>query len=168
MSKKTCPSCGAEVPSAASRCKHCFHEFGGGEGIPKKSSGLVLLLATLAAMLCVGAAAMWYVVNHQAVKRNVVIDQETQSVVWTRTSSQGTETDRLAFENIKEIEFVIGGKRATWEVYAVQLDGDKKLLHSSSTDSLDGYADHISHVMEKPLVEVRNIKNFDERYTVEE
>ena len=168
MSKKSCPSCGAEVPSAATRCKHCFHEFGADEGLPKKSSGLVLLLGTIAAMVCVGAAAMYYVVNHQAVKRNVVIDQETASVVWTRTSSQGTETDRLPFADIKEIEFVIGGKRATWEVYAVTQGGSKKLLHQSDEGSLEGYADHISHVMEKELVEVRNMKNFDERYTLDD
>ncbi len=167
MSKKSCPSCGAEVPSAASRCKHCFHEFASDDA-PKKSSGFIILLATVAAMVCVGAGAMWYIVNHQAVKRNVVIDEETASVVWTRTSSQGTETDRLPFAEIKELEFVVGGKKATWEVYAVQLDGDKKLLHSSSEGTLEGYADHISHVMDKPLVEVRNIKNFDEQYTLDE
>jgi len=167
VSKKTCPSCGAEVPTAASRCKHCFHEFSADEG-PKKSNGLILLAATIAAMVCVGAAAMWFIVHHQAVKRNVVIDQETASVVWTRTTSQGTETDRLPFADIKEIEFVIGGKRATWEVYAIQLDGDKKLLHQSSEATLEGYADHISHVMEKPLIEVRKMKNFDEQYTLDD
>ncbi len=167
MSKKTCPSCGAEVPTAASRCKHCFHEFGS-DDVPKKSSGLILLVGTIVAMLCVGAAAMWFVVNHQAVKRNVVIDQETASVVWTRTSSQGTETERLPFQDIKELEFVIGGKRATWEVYAVKLDGDKKLLHQSDEGSLEGYADHLAHVMEKELVEVRNMKNFDEKYGIDD
>jgi len=167
VSKKTCPSCGAEVPTAASRCKHCFHEFGS-DDVPKKSSGLILLVGTIVAMLCVGAAAMWFVVNHQAVKRNVVIDQETASVVWTRTSSQGTETERLPFQDIKELEFVIGGKRATWEVYAVKLDGDKKLLHQSDEGSLEGYADHLAHVMEKELVEVRNMKNFDEKYGIDD
>jgi len=164
VSKKTCPSCGAMVPTAATRCKHCFHEFGAGE-TSKKSSGLMLLLGTIAAMLCVGAAAMYYVVNHQAVKRNVVIDQETASVVWTRTSSQGTETDRLPFAEIREIELVIGGKRATWEVYANTIGGEQKLLNSSHDGTLEGYAEHISHVMEKPVVEVRNMKDFDEKYT---
>ncbi len=168
MSKKTCPSCGAEVPSAATRCKHCFYDFTADEQPAKKSSGLVLLLATLDAMICVGAGAMYYIVNHQAVKRNVVIDQETSSVVWTRTSSQGTETERLAFEDIVEIEFVIGGKRSTWEVYAVKTDGDRKLLHQSDESSLEGYADHISHVMEKEVVEIRNMKNFDEQYTMDD
>ena len=164
MSKKTCPSCGAMVPTEATRCKHCFHEFGS-DAPKKKTGGLLLLLGTIAAMACVGAVAMYYVVNHQAVKRNVVIDQETASVIWTRTSSQGTETDRLPFAEIKEIELVVGGKRATWEVFAVTIGGDKKLLHSSSEGTLEGYAEHISHVMEKPVVEVRNMKNFDEKYT---
>ena len=168
MSKKTCPSCGQMVPTAASRCKSCFHDFSAEDQPKKKSGGILLLLGTVAAMVCVGAVAMYYVVNHQAVKRNVVIDQESASVVWTRTSSQGTETDRLPFAELKELEFVIGGKRSTWEVYAVNLDGDKKLLHSSNEGTLEGYAEHISHVMEKPVVEVRNMKNFDEKYTLDD
>jgi len=166
VSTKTCPSCGEIVPAVVNRCKHCFHEFDG--AAPKKSSGMLLIAATLAAMVCVGAVAMWYLVNHQAVKRNVVIDQETSSVVWTRTSSNGTETDRLAFDRIKEIEFVIGGKRATWEVYVNTTDDGKKLLHQSSESSLQGYVDHIANVMDKPVVEVRNLKNFDEKYTLDD
>lgn len=167
MSKKTCPSCGEMVPTAAMRCKHCFHEFATDEPV-KKTSGILLLLGTVAAMVCVGAGVMYYVVNHQAVKRNVSIDQESQSVVWTRTSSQGIETDRLPFAEIKELEFVVGGKRSTWEVYAVQLDGEKKLLHSSDEGTLKGYAEHISHVMDKQVVEIRNMKDFDEKYTMDD
>ena len=40
---KTCPSCSAEVPFEASRCKHCFHDFS--EAQVKKSNPMVALLA---------------------------------------------------------------------------------------------------------------------------
>ncbi|MFH1464840.1 MAG: hypothetical protein ABIO70_10690 [Pseudomonadota bacterium] len=165
MSTKTCPSCGAEVPTSAARCKHCFHDFA--EAPRKRSGGLLLLLFTIAAMVCVGAVAMYYVVHEQAVKRNVVIDEESASIIWTTTSSEGTSTERLRFADIKEIEFVIGGKWATWEVYAVTPTDDHKLLSSSDTGTLEGYAQHIANVMDKPVVEIRNLKNFDEKYTVD-
>ena len=45
MSTKTCPSCGADVPEAAPRCKHCFHDF---TEVPQRSSsGLMGLLVEL-------------------------------------------------------------------------------------------------------------------------
>jgi hypothetical protein len=168
VSKKTCPSCGAEVPSAASRCKHCFHDFAEGDDAPKKTSGIVVLAVLIVALLGAGFGIAWYAQKNIWVKQNIVIDQETQSVVWTRTTADGTSTERLPFADIKELEFVIGGKKATWEVYAVKHDGDKKILNQSDDGTLDGYADHLAHVMEKPLVEVRNMKNFDEQYTLDD
>jgi hypothetical protein len=162
---KTCPSCGAEIPISAARCKHCFHDLA--EGPPKRTGGLLLLLCTIAAMVCVGAGVMYFVVHKQAVKRNVVIDEESTSVIWTTTSSQGTSTERLLFSEIKEIESVIGGKRATWEVYAITSEGDRRLLNASDQGNLQGYAEHLAAVMGKPVVEIRNSKDFDEKYTVD-
>jgi hypothetical protein len=168
VSKKTCPSCGAEVPSAASRCKHCFHDFGAGEDAPRKTSGVIILLVLIVALLGAGFGIATYAQKNIFVKQNIVIDQETESVIWTRTTTDGMSTERLPFSEIKELEFVIGGKKATWVVYAVKNDGEKKLLHQSNEGTLEGYADHLSHVMKKDLVEVRNMKNFDEQYTLDD
>ncbi len=162
LSTKTCPSCGEEVPTAATRCKNCFYEFT--DEPKKKGAGIILLLGTIAAMVCVGAGVMYFILTEQAVKRNVVIDQETTSIVWTKTYADKTETDRLDFSQVKEVELIIGGQRATWEVNVITLGGDRKLLHQSNDNNLKGYADHVSNVMEKPLVEVRKLKDFDERF----
>ena len=48
MATKTCPSCGEDVPVAASRCKHCFHDF---TEVQKKRNPLVGMLAFLAVLL---------------------------------------------------------------------------------------------------------------------
>ena len=166
VSTKTCPSCGEVVPAAATRCKHCFYEF---HAAPKKKgAGILLILGTIAAMVCVGAGVMYYVLNVQAVKQNVVVDQETTSIVWTRTYADKTETDRLPFADVREIELVIGGKKSTWEVNVITNEGKRIMLHQSSDTNLKGYADHLSNVMDKPLVEVRNLKNFDEQYTLDD
>jgi len=43
---KTCPSCGAEVPSSAFRCKDCFHDFNAQKG---RNWGPIMLLGTVTA-----------------------------------------------------------------------------------------------------------------------
>jgi ribosomal protein L40E len=160
VSTKTCPSCGAEVPVAAARCKHCFHEFG---VLPKrKVSGLLVAAITLAAMALTGAGTMYWIVHHQAVRRNVVIDQETHSVVWTATSSMGTKTDRLPWDEIKEIEIVTGGSTATWEVYANTTGGERRILNASNEGSLVGYSEHVSQLMGKPLIQTQTGRNYGE------
>lgn len=160
MSTKICPSCDAEVPASATRCKHCFYEFGG-EGT-KKKSGVMPFLIALAAMVSIGAGVMWYVLNHQAVKKNVVIDEETHSIVWTKVSAKGVETDRVIFDDVEKVEFVIGGSTSTYEVAVITDDGSRKMLRESSDTSLKGYAEHIAHVMEKPFEEVKKVQGFGE------
>lgn len=165
MATKTCPNCAAEIPAAASRCKHCFHEFEESEG--RGGRGPLLLIGLVAAMVCVGAAVMYYVTNYQSVKRNVVIDEETESVVWTRTYHDKMETERLPFEEVEKIEVVMGGKEATWEVYVHTTDGERKLLNQSEDTSLLSYTEHVAHVLEKPWFETRNIKGFGEKYSID-
>jgi hypothetical protein len=165
VSTRTCPSCGAEVPTSAARCKHCFHDFL--DAPPKRSSGLILLAASIAIMICAGAGAMYFVLHRQAVKRNVVVDEESASIIWTITSSEGTSTERVPFSDIKEVEFVVGGSRATWEVYAITREGDRKLLNAADQSNLQDYAEHVAALMNTKVVEIRNIKDFEEKYTVE-
>ena len=123
-----------------------------------------MIIGLIAAMVCVGAGVMYYVLNFQSVKRNVVIDEETQSVVWTRTYADKVETDRLPFAEIEKVENIMGGSNATFEVMLVTTDGERFLLNQSNDVPLESYAQHISHVIEKPLVQVRKIKGFGEQY----
>ncbi len=156
MATKSCPSCSAEVPVEASRCKHCFHDFT--EDPPKKSGPLVLL-GFLAAMLVVGGATLAYIFHFNAAER-IVVDQETHSIVITRTASTGTDTERVSFDRVSKVEHVMGGEDAMFEVVAVTADGKRYVVQSSDDKPLTGHAQHIAAVIDKPFVEVKNIKGF--------
>jgi len=54
---KTCPSCNAEVPTAAERCKHCFHDFT--EAPVKRANPLLPFLLLIAACGIVGGGVYW-------------------------------------------------------------------------------------------------------------
>ena len=157
MATKTCPSCAAEVPVAASRCKYCFHDFT--EAPPKKKSGLIGLAALLALMAIIGTGTLGYVYYYQAAERTVV-DQETKSIVITRTTATGTSTERVDFDRVVKVEHVMGGENATFEVVAVTSDGDRVIIKQSDEKPLKGDAEHIASVIGKPMEEVRNIKTF--------
>lgn len=156
MSTKTCPSCGEDVPVAAPRCKHCFHDF---TETPKRSNGLVGLLVLIAAMALLGAGTFWFVSNRQA-QEKILVDEETNSIVFTTKYSDRTETDRVRFDEVANVELLMGGSEATWEVAIVTLSGERRTINLSEDKSLKGYADHISSVMEKPLVEKSEARGF--------
>lgn len=156
---KTCPGCGEEVPSAAPRCKHCFHDFG--PEVKPRSRRLVGLFIILAIMAVSGAAVMFYITNFHSVKENVVIDEETKSVVFTRTYADKLESDRLSFNDVEKIESVVGGSK--WEVALLLKNGDRKVINRSVDQNLHPYAVHIAAVMERPLVQVNEIAGFGEQ-----
>lgn len=153
---KTCPSCGAEVPEAAFRCKHCFHDF---TEEPKKRSGLVGLLISVAAMAVVGLATFAYIFHYSAAEK-IVVDAETQSIIITRKTATKTSTERVEFAKVEKVEHVMGGSKAMFEIVAVTLDGSRYIVERSDDKPLKGKAEHVAAVMKKPYEEVRNIKGF--------
>lgn len=157
MANKTCPSCGESVPAAASRCKHCFHDFN--EVAPRKNFSLVGFLAFLLVLATLGAGTMAYVYYSQ-VQEKIVVDAETQSIVFTRTTTSKTTTERLAFADVVKIEHVLGGETATFEVVAVTAKGERYIINQSSEGTLRGYAEHIAAVMDKPMEDVKKITTF--------
>jgi hypothetical protein len=157
MASKTCPSCNEDVPVAAPRCKHCFHDFT--EAPQKKGRGLVGFLGMLAAMAVLAAGTFWFV-NERAGQEMIVIDEETSSIVFTTKYSDRTETDRVNFDEVTSVELVMGGSEATWEVAILTLDGERHVVNLSDDKSLHGYAEHIAAVMDKPLVEKNNRRGF--------
>lgn len=156
MATKTCPSCGADVPTAANICKHCFHDFN--EVVEKKSNPLVILLGFLVAMAIVGSAVFAHLYYYNAAER-IVVDAETQSIVITRTTAAKTTTDRIDFSDVQKIEHIMGGDQAMFEVVAVTGDGERYIIKTSDAP-LHGHAEHIASVVDKPLEEIRNIKGF--------
>ena len=155
MSTKTCPSCQAEVPSAAGRCKECFHDF---TEVQTTKSGPMVLLAALAAMAVIGGGAA-YMIAQKPLDQRILVDEETQSVVWTTTYRSGPETIRVKWADILKLEHVTSSA-GTHEIVAVSLGGDRHVIESSDEGSLRGNAEHYAKMMDKPLDLVDNTRGF--------
>ncbi len=158
MSTKDCPSCGAVVPAAATRCKECFHDFTEDDLTQRSSSsGMLLILGTIAAMVLVGAATLWFITSNPLEER-ILVDEETQSVVWTRQYRTGPQTDRLRFSEIMKLEYVLKAN-GDFEVAALTSTGDRKIIQSGSRP-LRTEANQYAKMMDKPLEEIDNTTGF--------
>ena len=151
MNMKDCPKCGATVPAVARLCKHCFHDF---QAEPKKSSNnLVGFLVLLVLLAGIGTATFGYIVNTNAAEE-IVIDPETQSIIITRTTANGTTTTRLHFEDIAKIEYI--KSPGQFEVVAITTD-DTRYTIQQSEQPLESDANGKARVIDCPLVEVNNM-----------
>lgn len=142
---KECPSCGTEVPTAATRCKVCFHDFT--EEPPPKSSPLILL-AAFAIMVLIAAAALGYAVMLPLEKR-ILVDEGTESIVFVTKYRTGEQTDRLPWSRIGKLEHVVTSD-GRFELVAVDLDGERHLIEESS-QPLRGNAERYGELMGKPV-----------------
>jgi hypothetical protein len=156
VATKSCPSCGAEVPVEAHRCKHCFHDF---NEVAQKKAGPMVLLFFLAAMLVIGGGVLAWVFQSRAAEF-IVVDEETRSIVITRKSATETDTTRVSFDKVEKVEHVMGGEDSMFEVVAVTLDGGRYVIQSSDEKPLVGHAQHVAQVIDKPFVEVKNVRGF--------
>ena len=156
MATKTCPSCGADVPIVASRCKHCFFDFTADAAESKKSNAIVGLLGFIFVLLLIGAGTAGMLADSQRAEK-VIIDQETKSIVYTRTSATGTETERVNFDQVQKVKHVVGGKDALYEVIAVGNNGKEYRLKLSPDQNLSSDGSHIAKIMGKPFEEISTI-----------
>lgn len=148
MSMKICPSCGAAVPSAARRCKECFHDFD--EEAAPKSNGLLVMLASFAAMAVVGAGVFWYI-SSQPVDTQILVSEETRTIQWVQRFSDGSlETDQVGFDQVAKLEYVVTAQ-GDFEIIAVTTTGDRKMVMTDPDKPLRLQAEKYAEVMEKPL-----------------
>jgi hypothetical protein len=157
MSVKICPSCGSEVPESATRCKTCFHDFTMEVDTRAKRVGPLAVLASFAAMAIIGTLILFFVVS-RTVEERVLVDEATQSVVWTRKARNSIETERLRFDEIAKLEYVRTAT-GTFEIVAIDLDGARHVIQVDEKD-LRGEAGRYAKLMGKPLAEVDNSTSF--------
>ena len=158
MSTKNCPSCGADVPSAVQRCKHCFHDF---TEVPAKKSGPIVLLGAITLTLVLALGIVGYMFTTMAAEKTVV-DEETTSIIVTRKSVTGdVKSERYTFDSISRVEYVTGGDKSLYEVVAVTNDNKRVYVQRSSDQPLGPEAAHIATVLNKPLVTVNNVQGVD-------
>ncbi len=158
MDHKTCPSCNADVPVEASRCKHCFHDF---SEVPKKKGNPMVALLGFILLLCVVGGGTFYFIGQRSASERTVVDPETQSIVFTKKFADHTETNRVAFSEIAKIEHIFGGPHATFEVVAVGNDGTRYTIKESNDTTLAGDAEQMASIMKKPLEDIRKLQGFE-------
>jgi len=143
------------VPQAANRCKHCFHDFDA--PVAKSSGGPIFLVAAVAGM-AVLAAVVFGVIVSWPIEERILVDQDTRSVVWTRKYRTSVETERLPWDDITRLEYVIGATGA-FDIVAVTAADERHIIHSAKSP-LKSEADKYAALMEKPLEEVDNTRGF--------
>jgi hypothetical protein len=150
MSTKDCPSCGAEVPASATRCKECFHDFTA-EAKPGMSFvGPLIVLGSVAAMAVVGSLVL-LLVFLQPLEERILVDEDTRSIVWTVKRRTGIETERVMFDQVVKLEH--SGSGGTFQVVAITTDGDRKVIQEDKRP-LDVEGRHYAAMMEKPFEDV--------------
>lgn len=158
MRTKECPSCGLTVPASASRCKDCFHDFA--EAPVRRSGGLLAILAAVAIMTTIGAATFWWI-SSAPLDESVIVDGSTESVVWTKKFRDGIQTDRVRFNEISKLQYVIR-KTGTYEIVAVTSTGGEKVIRSGSRP-MKTDAQQYARIMDKPLEEIDQTGGFGKR-----
>ncbi len=153
---KDCPSCGETVPRSANLCKHCFHDFTE-EGVPTRSGGPIFLLGAVATMAVLGALTFGYVAS-QPIEERILVDQDTRSVVWTRQFRSGIETERLPWDQIASLEYVIRSN-GDFEIAAVASGGERHVIQAD-TSPLKSEAEKYAQLMKKELTEVDQTRGF--------
>lgn len=156
--EKVCPSCGAEVPKVAKRCKDCFHDFvekpGGASML---WAGPIALLTALAGMVVVANITLLWIVSRPQ-DQHIQVDQDSRSIVWTRTYVTGTTSDRMLFDEILKIEYVLHSSGG-YEIAAVDKQGNRKIVQASDSP-LAGEAQTYARVIGKELVTIDNTRGF--------
>jgi hypothetical protein len=152
MMTKDCPSCAATVPAVARLCKHCFHDFQA-EPVKKSSNNFIGFLGLLVLFGVIGTATFGYIYSTNAAEK-IIVDAETQSLVITRTTARGTTTNRVNFTDVAKVEYVKAAGK--FEIVAVDTDGDRYTIQVSNKP-IDGHAEHVAAVIDRPMVEVDNL-----------
>ena len=137
MLTKECPSCLADVPTTAFRCKHCFHDF---NVKPSNKSGGIAVLWSVTIMSVIGAVSMALVVQ-KSLEAQYFVDKSTENIhAITTTMTGGTESSTIPFADIESIEFVTGGDEMFYEVFATTTDDERLMLQSSDERNLRAFA----------------------------
>jgi hypothetical protein len=150
MSTKDCPSCGAEVPASATRCKECFHDFTSDQQKGFSFVGPLIVLGSVAAMAIVGSIVL-VLVFIQPIEQRILVDEDTRSIVWTTKRRTGIETERVMFDQVVKLEH--SGSGGTFQVIAITTDGDRKIIQEDSRP-LDMEGRHYANLMEKPFEDI--------------
>ncbi len=150
----SCPSCGALVPEAATRCKDCFADLTATK--KKSNTTLVALLGMFALMAIIGAGVLYYGATLPLEER-ILVDEDTRSIIWTTKYRSGIETKRLSWDQVQRLESGTGSAGG-FEVVAIDLSGNRHTVMRGEVP-LAGEASSYASLMNKPFTDLDNIEN---------
>lgn len=145
MATRNCPSCGAEAPLSAHRCKQCFNDF----STRRMSWGPVLILGVLAVMSFVAAIA-FLIAAMGPVDQRVLVSAETKSIVIATKYDAGIETRRIPFTDVVKLQHV--PVNDGFNVVAITTDGEHTVIqtgHEPLYDKADQYATMMGKTYER-------------------
>jgi len=144
---KVCPNCGAEVPTVANLCKHCFHDFN--MVVPKRKSPWFTLLVLAASTAVVAAFAFSYI--HGQSQTRISVNMETQQVVFVTKYADRTESDSVSFKDISAVEYVQNATPRPFEIALLTARGDR-YIYQQGDEMLDHQAQQLGEALGKPVV----------------
>lgn len=145
MATRNCPSCGAEAPLSAHRCKQCFNDF----STRRASWGPVLILGVLAFMSFVAAIA-FIVASLGPLDQRVLVSAETKSIVIATKYDSGVETRRIPFTDVVKLQHV--PVTEGFNVVAITTDGEHTVIQTDREplyDKADQYAKMMGKTYER-------------------
>ena len=143
------------MPKSAERCKECFHDFS--EVASRSNGGPIFLMGAAAAMAVIAAGTFWWVTS-SPIEEKILVDEETRSIVWTRRSRRGVETEKVNWDEVTRLEYVLKSNN-TYEIVAVDRQGERHIIQEDA-GPLKSEADRYSQMMEKDLDIVDNTRGF--------
>ena len=157
VATKACPNCSADVPTVAKRCKDCFHDFQVDRPKTPRWAAPMALLTAVAGMVAVALMTLGWIVS-QPQDQHIQVDQDSNTITWTRTYVSGTKTEQLKFKDIQRIEYTLHATGGS-EVVAVTNDGSRRLIQESSA-ALQSEAETYAEIVGRDLVTVDNQRGF--------
>ncbi len=148
MSTKLCPNCGAEVPSVANLCKHCFHDFN--MVVAKKKSPWFTLL-TLAASTAIVAAIAFSYIHSQSRTFKISVNKETEQIVFVTKYADHTESDTVPFRDVSAVEYVMNARPRPFEIAILTTRGERH-VYQQGDEPLDLPAAKLGEFLGKPVV----------------
>lgn len=148
METKNCPSCGADVPAVANRCRHCFHDFT--VKPTPRGRGAASIVAVLAGMAVLSALTFWWM-SQQPTDTRILVDGGSRTIQWVQQFEDGDlKTDRVAFDDVARVEYRVSGMGDS-EIAVVLANGDRKVIETRRNQNLQLKAEEYAKLIGKPL-----------------
>ena len=91
------------------------------------------------------------------ISKQSIVEQESESLIIIEMDISGPNSTRIPFSSIASLEYVLGGESQLYELFIIDLKGEKSLIFGSG-DSIKKRADKMAEMMNKKLIVTNNTR----------